>query len=128
MSSESPLIMSLRTAVDAAPADVPLRLHLAELLLDEGQAEDAVAQAAVALQHVPGDEAARELMMRAMGLPRQASAPQAPAEDVAASESPAPADGFDWRSAEDEIKDVVPPRFVSVPPAQAPPPGATPRR
>ncbi|WP_406243612.1 ATP-binding protein [Streptomyces anulatus] len=126
MSSESPLIMSLRTAVDAAPADVPLRLHLAELLLDEGQAEDAVAQAAVALQHVPGDEAARELMMRAMGLPRQAPAPQAPAEDVAASESPAPADGFDWRSAEDEIKDVVPPRFMSVPPAQAPPPGATP--
>lgn len=125
MSSESPLIMSLRTAVDAAPADVPLRLHLAELLLDEGQAEDAVAQAAVALQHVPGDEAARELMMRAMGLPRQAPAPQAPAEDVAASESPAPADGFDWRSAEDEIKDVVPPRFMSVPPAQAPPPGTT---
>lgn len=142
MSTESPLIMSLRTAVDAAPADVPLRLHLAELLLDEGQAEAAVAQAAVALQHAPGDEAARGLMMRAMGLPGPARAPGAPGEDTAAPESPTPASGFDWRSAEDEIKDVVPPRFVSAPPrppaqappaqappeppAQAPPPGTTP--
>ncbi|MFJ5043112.1 ATP-binding protein [Streptomyces sp. NPDC088719] len=142
MSTESPLIMSLRTAVDAAPADVPLRLHLAELLLDEGQAEAAVAQAAVALQHAPGDAAARGLMMRAMGLPGPARAPGAPGEDTAAPESPTPASGFDWRSAEDEIKDVVPPRFVSAPPrppaqappaqappeppAQAPPPGTTP--
>ncbi|MFD3818323.1 ATP-binding protein [Streptomyces rubiginosohelvolus] len=139
MSSESPLIMSLRTAVDAAPADVPLRLHLAELLLGEGQAEAAVAQAAVALQHLPGDEAARALMMRAMGLPQQATghatatdtpAPTAPAEGGAAPERLTPAGGFDWRSAEDEIKDVVPPRFVRStpprPPAEEPSPGATP--
>ncbi|MFJ4967834.1 ATP-binding protein [Streptomyces sp. NPDC088755] len=153
MSNESPLIMSLRTAVDAAPSDVPLRLHLAELLLGVGLAEAAVAQAAVALQHAPGDEAARELMMRAMGLPRQATemravgppqqagemrttglpqqatVPTAPAP----AEAPSPAGGFDWRSAEDEIRDVVPPRFVSSappgppqPPAAVPPPGTTP--
>ncbi|MEW1611404.1 MULTISPECIES: ATP-binding protein [unclassified Streptomyces] len=153
MSNESPLIMSLRTAVDAAPSDVPLRLHLAELLLGVGLAEAAVAQAAVALQHAPGDEAARELMMRAMGLPRQATEMRAvgPPQQVgemrttglpqqatvptapAPAEAPSPAGGFDWRSAEDEIRDVVPPRFVSSappgppqPPAAVPPPGTTP--
>ncbi|MCX4677354.1 ATP-binding protein [Streptomyces sp. NBC_01433] len=123
MSNESPLIMSLRTAVDAAPGDVPLRLHLAELLLGEGQSEAAVAQAAVALQHAPGDEAARGLMMRAMGMPRPKAEEQpqprsAPRSDLgtAAPEPapvPAPAPDFDWKAAENEIKDAVPPRFVT---------------
>ncbi|OMI34902.1 Cell division protein FtsH, partial [Streptomyces sparsogenes DSM 40356] len=39
MSEDSPLIQSLRTAVAAAPGDVPLRLHLAELLLTAGRNE-----------------------------------------------------------------------------------------
>ncbi|GHJ37672.1 ATP-binding protein [Streptomyces sp. TS71-3] len=67
MSDESPLIRSLRSAVAAAPDDIPLRLHLAELLLDAGQRDAAVSEAAVALQRAPGDTAARELMLRAMG-------------------------------------------------------------
>ncbi|MCQ4214621.1 tetratricopeptide repeat protein, partial [Streptomyces longispororuber] len=62
MSADSPLIQSLRTAVAAAPQDVPLRLHLAELLLTAGAADAAVAEVAVALQHAPGDAQARELM------------------------------------------------------------------
>ncbi|MFD9903167.1 ATP-binding protein [Streptomyces sp. NPDC059063] len=74
MSEDSPLIRSLRTAVDAAPADVPLRLHLAELLLDAGRQDAAVAEAAVALQHAPGDGQARALMARAMGAPAPAAA------------------------------------------------------
>ncbi|MGW1767248.1 ATP-binding protein [Streptomyces sp. NPDC002073] len=73
---ESPLVQSLRTAVAAAPEDVPLRLHLAELLLSAGLHDAAVTEAAAALQHAPGDGAARELMVRAMGLPAS-SAPAA---------------------------------------------------
>ncbi|RST14088.1 tetratricopeptide repeat protein, partial [Streptomyces sp. WAC05374] len=69
MSDESPLLRSLRAAVAAAPDDVPLRLHLAELLLQAGRDDDAVTEAAVALQHAPGDADARALMTRAMGLP-----------------------------------------------------------
>ncbi|WP_152603728.1 tetratricopeptide repeat protein [Amycolatopsis rifamycinica] len=38
-----PLLDSLRAAVTAAPEDVPLRLHLAGLLLDRGARDDAVA-------------------------------------------------------------------------------------
>ncbi|GGW14566.1 cell division control protein 48 CDC48 [Streptomyces capoamus] len=102
MPDDSPLIRSLRTAVAAAPADVPLRLHLAELLLTSGQNEAAVAEAAVALQHAPGDAQARQLMARAMGAPTPAPAP-----------TPGDRPRFDWRAAEEQVGDVVPPRFLT---------------
>ncbi|MFF0397604.1 ATP-binding protein [Streptomyces sp. NPDC005248] len=121
MSTESPLIQSMRTAVAAAPTDVPLRLHLAELLLGEGLSEAAVAEAAVALQHAPGDMGARTLMMRAMGLPAPAAeqpkpTPEKPRAQGPAPEAPAapaPPTGFDWAAAENEVADAVPPRFVT---------------
>ncbi|MFI7319177.1 tetratricopeptide repeat protein [Streptomyces venezuelae] len=100
MPDHSPLIQSLRTAVAGAPDDVPLRLHLAELLIAGGHHDEAVTEAAVALQHAPGDPQARELMARAMGAP-----PQAP-------ETPPSPPGFNWKAAEDQVGDVVPPRFV----------------
>ncbi|KWT58383.1 AAA family ATPase [Streptomyces albus subsp. albus] len=135
MSEESALVRSLRGAVAAAPEDVPLRLHLAELLLEAGQNDAAITEVAVALQHAPGDEKARELMGRAMGAPAPAPAPvqqapapaqQTPPVNPAApvmnpaapvQEKPADArpDGFDWQAAEGEIRDVVPPRFVESP-------------
>ncbi|MFF3845987.1 ATP-binding protein [Streptomyces sp. NPDC002328] len=105
MPEEPPLIQSLRTAVAAAPADVPLRLHLAELLLGDGRADAAVAEVAVALQHAPGDAQARELMARAIGAPaRPAEAPPATGRT-----------GFDWKAAEEQVEGVVPPRFVESP-------------
>ncbi|MFF8829530.1 ATP-binding protein [Streptomyces sp. NPDC015131] len=106
MSDESPLIRSLRAAVAAAPGDVPLRLHLAELLLQEGRGDEAVAEAAAALQHAPGDADARALMGRAMGIP------PAPPVPPAAAPSPGPRQDFDWAAAEQEVGDLVPPRFV----------------
>ncbi|MGW2231009.1 ATP-binding protein [Streptomyces formicae] len=124
MPEDSPLIQSLRTAVEAAPGDVPLRLHLAELLLAEGRQDAAVAETAVALQHAPGDEQVRALMMRAMSGPAATSgeqtpapAPRAPASDVPAPRAPAPGPrtGFDWRAAADQVGDVLPPRFVEPP-------------
>uniref|UniRef100_A0AAU2VV58 ATP-binding protein n=1 Tax=Streptomyces sp. NBC_00008 TaxID=2903610 RepID=A0AAU2VV58_9ACTN len=104
MSDDSPLIQSLRTAVTAAPADVPLRLHLAQLLLEADRSDEAVAEAAVALQHAPGDAQARDLMARAMGTPTP-SAPQPPRTRA----------GFDWRAAEEQVGDAVPPRFTETP-------------
>ncbi|MFD0413504.1 ATP-binding protein [Streptomyces sp. NPDC127108] len=147
MPVESPLIQSLRTAVAAAPDDVPLRLHLAALLLDAGHGDAAVAETAVALQHAPGDAEARRLMARAMGLggpevapaataeaapapeavpaPQTAPAPDAPpAPQAAPPQAPPPAPGpdsaparpgFDWKAAQDQVGDVLPPRFVEAP-------------
>ncbi|MFK0212781.1 MULTISPECIES: ATP-binding protein [unclassified Streptomyces] len=143
MADESPLIRSLRAAVAAAPGDVPLRLHFAELLLTEGRNDEAVAEAAVALQHAPGDANARALMVRAMGMPPAspptppAPAPEAPAPGPEASaprppvspaspEIPAdaappapgtPAPSFDWDAAEQQVQDLVGPRFLDEPQA-----------
>ncbi|MFF9847873.1 ATP-binding protein [Streptomyces litmocidini] len=134
MADESPLIRSLRAAVAAAPGDVPLRLHFAELLLAEGRHDEAVAEAAVALQHAPGDADARALMVRAMGMP-QAVAPvsEEPAAPAPAPEEPAPvsekpaapapvsegpaAPSFDWDAAEQQVQDLVGPRFLDDPQA-----------
>ncbi|MEU8621623.1 AAA family ATPase [Streptomyces sp. NPDC048623] len=110
MSDESPLLRSLRAAVAAAPEDVPLRLHFAELLLAEGRHDEAVGQAAAALQHAPGDPAARDLMARAMGLPAQPPTP-APVVDETP-EFPAEPPAFDWAAAEQEVADLVGPRFA----------------
>ncbi|MEU1015171.1 AAA family ATPase [Streptomyces sp. NPDC005898] len=127
MSEDSPLIRSLRTAVEAAPADVPLRLHLAEMLLGAGQPDAAVAEVAVALQHAPGDAQARTLMARAMGAPVPAPgtqpAPASPQDQppvtvpasASAPEEPKGRAGFDWRAAADQVGDVIPPRFVEAP-------------
>ncbi|MER5780746.1 tetratricopeptide repeat protein [Streptomyces mobaraensis] len=151
MSVEPPLIQSLRTAVAAAPEDVPLRLHLADLLLSAGSGDAAVREIAVALQHAPDDGHARELMLRALGgtpapdsqAPESPTlAPQVPAPDETvppappqappapvtvppqdpatapghpSAPAPAPGRGFDWKAAQDQIGDVVPPRFVEAP-------------
>ncbi len=132
MADESPLIRSLRAAVTAAPGDVPLRLHFAELLLAEGRNDEAVAEAAVALQHAPGDTDARALMVRAMGMPP--ATPPAPAPAPATPPAPAPTEratgpvepppppvgpvpAFDWDAAEQQVRDVVGPRFLDDPQA-----------
>ncbi|UJB40316.1 ATP-binding protein [Streptomyces sp. A1-5] len=128
MSAESPLIQSMRSAVAAAPDDVPLRLHLAELLLTAGCDDAAVSEAAVALQRTPEDSQAREVMLRALtgaatSPPREAvppAAPQAappaqPPTTTSPATDPAPAPGFDWKAAQDQVGDIVPPRFVEAP-------------
>ncbi|MER5562133.1 ATP-binding protein [Streptomyces sp. NPDC056084] len=104
-------------AVEAAPDDVPLRLHLGSLLLDAGQSHAAIIEAAVALQRVPGDGQARALMARALG--------EGPADGTPVRELPLVAstpatnkgvDGtFNWDTATDQVKDVIPPRFVEAP-------------
>ena len=50
-----PVIESLRDAVAAMPDDVPLRLHLASLLLRAGQRDEAVRHLGAVLQRDPGN-------------------------------------------------------------------------
>ena len=102
--SESPLIDSIAAAVQSRPEDVPLRLHLVQLLLDAGRKSEAVSHAAQALQYAPDDTAARELMAKAIGAP---ATPPAPAAGP-----PAGPAGVDWRAYEEQLSDVIPPRFT----------------
>jgi SpoVK/Ycf46/Vps4 family AAA+-type ATPase len=84
------LIESLLRAIAATPGDLPLRLHVAELLITAGRKDEAVTQLAAVLAAEPGNAAARSLMVRAM----------------------AGQDSFDWRQAEADLGDVVTPAFV----------------
>ena len=84
MESE-PLLDSLRSAVTAMPDDVPLRLHLAALLLRAGQRDEAVRHLGAVLQRDPGNGEALALLT---GQP-----PSAPADPAVSSErAVAPAD------------------------------------
>src|SRR5579863_3834354 len=72
MESE-PLLDSLRSAVTAMPDDVPLRLHLAALLLRAGQRDEAVRHLGAVLQRDPGNGEALALLTG-----QHPSAPAAP--------------------------------------------------
>lgn len=61
------LIASMRRAVEAAPDDVVLRLHLAELLVGVGNGDDAVTHLGVVLAADPRNHKAHALMALAAG-------------------------------------------------------------
>ena len=63
------LIDSLTAAVTARPDDVPLRRHLAELLVAAGRPAEAIGHAAQLLARDPADPAAQRLMAAALSSP-----------------------------------------------------------
>ncbi|HEV2639383.1 MAG TPA: ATP-binding protein [Actinocrinis sp.] len=89
---DSPLIASLLAAVSASPDNAVLRLHLAELMLAEGDSDGAVAQAAAVLQRDPASAAARQMMARAVAGPAASPAGN-PAAGPLAAPSPNPVPG-----------------------------------
>jgi SpoVK/Ycf46/Vps4 family AAA+-type ATPase len=110
----APLIESMIAAVEASPTDLPLRLHLAELLVTAGRGPEAVTHLAVALQQDPGHGDARALMARALAPAVAESGPSLEAAPPA-DPSPAPPPGqarVDWRAYEEELAESVPPRFA----------------
>jgi len=117
-----PLIDSLRRAVAANPADLPLRLHLGALLLESGDRSGAVAEAAAVLLAEPGNRAAQQLMARSIG---DAGPDQTQAARPEPGPEPAPDEAvrFDWSAAEEQLGLEVPPMFVGEdggpPPADA---------
>jgi SpoVK/Ycf46/Vps4 family AAA+-type ATPase len=117
----SPLIDSLLAAVEARPQDLPLRLHLAELLLRAGRQPEAVSHLAVVLQQEPGHPQARALMAQGLGAVTESTGAERAATESAATESaPAPAaeppappsSEMDWGAYEEQFTGSVPPRFA----------------
>jgi SpoVK/Ycf46/Vps4 family AAA+-type ATPase len=108
MEHDPALLASLRRAVEAMPDDVGLRLHLAKLLIDAGQRDEAIREAGAVLQLDPANAGALALIS---GTPQAAAHSGA---DEGANAGPDPAGPeFDWRAAESELADVLPPRFVT---------------
>jgi SpoVK/Ycf46/Vps4 family AAA+-type ATPase len=96
------LIDSMIAAVRTSPQDLPLRLHLAELLIRADRRPEAIGYLAVALQQAPDSTEAQGLMARALtaGTVGEPEAAETPPE------------GVDWRAYESEFADSVPPRFA----------------
>jgi SpoVK/Ycf46/Vps4 family AAA+-type ATPase len=82
--TDDELLNSLRRAVEAAPEDIALRLHLAGVLLSNGDNQDAVAEAAAVLARDGGNAEARRIMSAALQPPTEAPA-------------------FDWDAAEQQV-------------------------
>ena len=141
MQPEPTVLDSLRRAVEAMPDDVPLRLHLATMLLRAGQRDEAVRQLGAILQRDPGHAEALGLLRGLGDGPAQAEAagqpPAADADNPAersvvppAAPPGAPGQGpgqrqpppgqpppgqppqYDWSQAEDELRDVLPAMFI----------------
>jgi AAA+ superfamily predicted ATPase len=131
MEPEPTVLDSLRKAVEAMPDDVPLRLHLATLLLSGGQRDEGVRHLGAVLQRDPGNARALGLL-RGPGQPDagpagepdraggsgQAADPGRPGQPAPGQPAPGrPAHAgqgpqFDWSQAEDELRDVLPAMFV----------------
>ncbi len=105
------------------PDDVPLRVHLATMLMRAGLRDEAVRQVGAVLQRDPGNAAALALLAGPgpAGPPAPApdpAGPGAPADagQPAAEKEPAPGK-YDWSRGEAEVGDTVPPMFVGGEPA-----------
>src|SRR6201992_2577250 len=119
MGPEPTVLDSLRKAVEAMPDDVPLRLHLATMLLQAGQRDEAVRQLGAVLQRDPGNAQGLGLLQGPAAdspviSPERAGSPAVPPVPHA---TPAGADAgktphYDWSQAEDELRDVLPAMFV----------------
>ncbi len=128
MQPEPTVLDSLRRAVEAMPDDVLLRLHLATMLLRAGQRDEAVRQLGAVLQRDPGNAEALGLLREGPAEAEGAGQPPAAGLDNSAERSVvppaappgAPGEGagpgqppqYDWSQAEDELRDVLPARFI----------------
>jgi len=133
----SPLIDSLRKAVEAAPQDVPLRLHLAGLLLDAGATAEAISHLGLVLAADPTSAAALVLIQRAASggaaadgagsaaapapPPTTTPPPAAPPAAQPSAALPAPPsprssghefEDFDWDAAARDLGEILPPMFL----------------
>src|SRR3954462_3007600 len=123
-----PLLASLLAAVEAAPDDVPLRLHVAELLLGCGRGAGPLQHCSPALAVAPGAPAAIALLQRVTAtLAGPPASPSTPPSSPPSTDEPtarlapkgaAPRRGrqpephqpespqFDWRRAEEQLSDL----------------------
>jgi SpoVK/Ycf46/Vps4 family AAA+-type ATPase len=107
------LLASLRAAVEAAPEDLALRMHLAEMLAAENNRAEAIQHAALVLQRDP-DNASAVTLIAANGAP---PAPSASAASAAEATTQPTGDGAleaeTLRRMESELADIAPPMYVN---------------
>jgi SpoVK/Ycf46/Vps4 family AAA+-type ATPase len=95
--AEDALIRELSAAVERTPDALELRLHLAELLLDDGRYAEALSHCSTALTQDSANSVALTLLQRC------SAALSAPAGENTT---------FNWSAAEEEVADIIEPAFV----------------
>lgn len=98
---DDPLLASLLAAAAAAPEDVPLRLHVAELLAQRGRHAEALRHCAEALARDAANPAAAALLRSLTATLAGEVTPPGPKPE--SGWSPA---GFDWDRAEQQVRDI----------------------
>jgi len=78
MEPDLTVLASLRKAVEAMPDDVPLRVHLATLLLRAGLRDEAIRHVGAVLQRDPGNAEALALLQQPPGRRAEATGPPDP--------------------------------------------------
>jgi SpoVK/Ycf46/Vps4 family AAA+-type ATPase len=101
------LLTSLLSAVDAAPDDIPLRLHVAGLLAERGRPAEALQHCSHALARDPGNAEALALLQRITTTMAQPSTQPSTPPPAPAQPEPQRLQGFDWKQAEDEVADIA---------------------
>jgi len=96
------IVDALRRAVQAAPDDIDLRLHLAEMELADGQTDGAIASAGAVLAAKPDNQVALDIIQRAV----------AKQVDHKLGAAPSGSEKFDWKAAEEDLGSNVEPPFV----------------
>lgn len=121
----SELIDSLVEALRSNPDAAPIRLHLAELLLNDGQADRAISELGTILGKDPANPKAQELLRRALGAPVSPTPPNdgrsnTTTPEATASESVRTQEattnepgGLDWAKLEREVGVDIAPPFVT---------------
>jgi SpoVK/Ycf46/Vps4 family AAA+-type ATPase len=105
------LLDSLRTAVEAAPDDLALRLHLARLLAEAGESAEAIRHAASILQRDPTHQGAIELITGTT--PERAELQDPPEQAGPPEPAYATSDEELLRRLDSEFTGVVPPMFIA---------------
>jgi SpoVK/Ycf46/Vps4 family AAA+-type ATPase len=100
--TQDALINELTAAVERAPQAVELRIHLAELLLQDGQVTEALGHCSAALAQDATNATAVALLQRCSN----ALTTKADPAPTAAGE------GFDWPAAEQQVSHIIEPAFV----------------
>lgn len=110
------LIASLLRAVEAAPGDHALRLHLAEQLNAAGRSPEALSHVSTVLQQDPGNAAALGMLGTISASITSAAAPVQPAEPAADAAPAEPQNGtpsgYDWEAGAKEFGSSLPAPFV----------------
>lgn len=99
--AQDALIRELAAAVERSPEVLSLRLHLAELMLSDGRATEALGHCSTALTQDAGNAEALALLQRCSAALGGQGAP-----------APRQRKDFDWSAAEEEVADIIGPAFV----------------